>query len=240
MRRAFGRSWSSPKAPAPGRVLHEQAEARGADLLVLGSCHRGVFGRVMLGNDTVASLNGAPCAVAIAPHGYAEHAKPFAVIGVAYDSSQESKAAIEAARQLAEPTRARIRALHIVTLSGYQYTAVAGIAVARIDDLVHEAEEELRSLDGVDGHAEYGLPREDLAAFGKEVDLLVAGSRGYGPWGRLVHGSTSNYLARHAQGPVLILPRAARREQDSSSEETAEQTAVPARTGGTSQRPVSV
>src|SRR5689334_14658278 len=54
----------------PGRRLHEEAESRGADLLVVGSCHRGVFGRVMLGSDTLSSLNGAPCAVAIAPQGY--------------------------------------------------------------------------------------------------------------------------------------------------------------------------
>jgi hypothetical protein len=41
------------------------------------------------------------------------------------------------------------------------------------------------------------------------VDLLVVGSRGYGPLGRLIHGSTSLQLARSARCPLLVLPKAA-------------------------------
>jgi nucleotide-binding universal stress UspA family protein len=52
-----------------GRGLHRLAEQRTSDLLVLGSCHRGLLGRVVLGDDTSHALNGAPCAVAIAPRG---------------------------------------------------------------------------------------------------------------------------------------------------------------------------
>lgn len=58
---------------SPGRGLHQQAEELGADLLVVGSCSHGVLGRAVLGDDTRAALNGAPCTVAIATHGYAEH-----------------------------------------------------------------------------------------------------------------------------------------------------------------------
>ncbi|HMD51231.1 MAG TPA: universal stress protein, partial [Solirubrobacteraceae bacterium] len=43
----------------PGRGLHEQAERHGADLLVVGSCSHGSFGRAMLSDDTRAALNGA-------------------------------------------------------------------------------------------------------------------------------------------------------------------------------------
>ena len=39
-------------ASTPGRGLHEQAEAQGADLIVVGSCSRGLLGRAMLGDDT--------------------------------------------------------------------------------------------------------------------------------------------------------------------------------------------
>jgi Universal stress protein family len=79
----------SPCTP-PGRGLHELAEMLGSDLLVVGSCERGLFGRVMVGNDTRAALDGAPCAVAIAPAGYAEHPAPIGKIGVAYDGSPDS------------------------------------------------------------------------------------------------------------------------------------------------------
>ena len=63
----------------PGRGLHQQAEDQDADLLVVGSCSHGAFGRAMLGDDTRAALNGAPCAVAIASRGYAERAGGQAV-----------------------------------------------------------------------------------------------------------------------------------------------------------------
>jgi nucleotide-binding universal stress UspA family protein len=196
------------QGPTPGQVMHEIAEERGADLLVLGSCHRGVFGRVMLGDDTRASIDGAPCAVAIASAGFAEQSKPIATIGVAYDGSPESEAALETARALAGPRHAQIRARQIVSLAAYQYATVGALLLTEITERVNRADERMKALDGVDGQAEYGLPAEDLAAFGREVDLLVVGSRGYGPWGRLVHGSTSRQLARHSGGPLLIVPRA--------------------------------
>ena len=39
-------------AATPGGGLHQQAEDRGADLIVVGSCSHGTLGRVMLGDDT--------------------------------------------------------------------------------------------------------------------------------------------------------------------------------------------
>ena len=62
-------------------------------------------------------------------------------------------------------------------------------------------------LPGVDGRAVLGLTGEELAAFGEEVDILVVGSRSHGPLRRLVLGSTSDYLERHARCSLLVLPR---------------------------------
>lgn len=193
--------------PTPGQALHEAAEQRGADLLVLGSCHRGVLGRAMLGDDTRAAIDGAPCAVAIAPAGLARRPRPIATIGVAYDGSHESEVALQVARTLAASRDARIRALHVVSLAAYQYAAIGAMVLTDIDDSVSRADAVMKAIEGVDGRAEFGLPAEDLAAFSAEVDLLIVGSRGYGPWGRLVHGSTSAQLARHTRGPLLIVPR---------------------------------
>jgi len=50
-----------------GRGLHELCEGMDADLLVVGSSRRGLLGRVRVGDATRAVLNGAPCAIAIAP-----------------------------------------------------------------------------------------------------------------------------------------------------------------------------
>ena len=78
-----------------------------------------------------------------------------------------------------------------------------------IEALEHAAKDRLRSLDGVDGQVAIGLPGDELTAFTDEVDLLVVGSRGYGPLRRLMFGSTSAHLARTAHCPLLVLPRAA-------------------------------
>jgi nucleotide-binding universal stress UspA family protein len=197
-------------ALSPGRGLHDLAEERGADLLVVGSSSRGVLGRAMLGDDTRAALNGAPCAVAIAARGYAEHPLPLASIGIGYDGSPESEAALTAARAVAAQQHAKLTALEVVSISTYSFTGLTPTALGdTIDALVKDAKERLRAIDGVEGRAVYGLPGEELAAFGDEVGLLVVGSRNYGPLRRLVVGSTSDYLERHARCSLLALPRKA-------------------------------
>jgi len=216
-------------AMTPGEGLHLAAERQEADLLVVGSCRRGPFKRVVLGDDTRASLNGAPCAVAVAPSGYSQHASDFATIGVAYDGSQESVAALERAKDLAAPTHAAIRALQVVSVSYYEYMGMMAPAGGGIDEMVKAADAQMKALPGVEGRAEYGLVGEELAAFSGEVDILVVGSRNYGPARRLMVGSTSNHLQRHARGPLLVLPRGTARVGTADVPETAaEQTPVSA------------
>ena len=195
---------------SPGRGLHEQAERMAADLLVVGSCHHGVFGRTMLGDDTRAALNGAPCAVAVASLGYAGHPEPIAKIGIGYDESEESKVALAAAQQLATATGASVHALEVVAIPTYAFTGFAApVSGEGLDEMLEQRDDRLKELTDVDARAVYGLAGEELAAFGDEVDVLVVGSRGYGPMRRLVLGSTSDYLERHARCSLLVLPRAA-------------------------------
>lgn len=209
-------------AASPGGGLHREAEQRGADLIVVGSCGRSLFGRAMLGDDTRAALNGAPCAVAIAARGYAEHPTPIAKVGVGYNDSPESRDALETARELAEPTRASIHALEVVSIPTYAYTGMMPPALGEgIESMIREADERLSKLGDVEGHAVYGLTGEELAAFSGEVDLLVVGSRGYGPLRRLVLGSTSDFLERHARSSLLVLARAAVDGRDSQAQGTA-------------------
>ena len=192
-----------------GRGLHDLCEDEDADLLVLGSSRRTVVGRVLLGDDSRAALNGAPCAIAIAPAGYAQQPRLFAEIGVGYNGEPESEHALAVARELADA--------HQATLSAFQAVSIPAIALSTgpapvdewMQDLLDDARRRVSALEDVEPHAVYGQASEELAMFSASVDLLVVGSRGYGPLGRLVHGSTSNELARVSCCPLLVLPRAA-------------------------------
>jgi nucleotide-binding universal stress UspA family protein len=188
--------------------LHYLAGMRGADLLTVGSCGRGFAGRVLVGNDTRASLIGAPCAVAIAPLGYAQAARPLTTIGVGYDGSVESQAALALARELADRHGAAVHVLEVVQIPGLGYAGLGGVVWGEgLETLRSDAQTRLNALEGVEGSAVLGLAGEELTAFGARVDLLVVGSRGYGPLRRLILGSTSEHLASHARCPLVVLPR---------------------------------
>jgi nucleotide-binding universal stress UspA family protein len=193
--------------PSVGRGLHELADELGGDLLVVGSSSRGVLGRVLIGDDTHASLNGARCAVAIAPAGYRDGGGPIREVGVGYDGSPESEAALEVARAIAREHGARLSACLAVSIPTTALGPGPLPLSDNIDRLVREAQERLDVLEGVDARAVYGSPAEALAVYSDRVDLLIVGSRGYGPVGRLVHGSTTSRLAKSACCPLLVLPR---------------------------------
>jgi len=194
-------------ASSVGRGLHYLAKEHSADLLTVGSNPRSFVGRVLLGDATRASLTGAPCAVAIAPLGYAREPRVIAKIGVGYDGSPESESALECARELASIHSATLTALTVVEPSSYASLVRAVGGGASEEELVASAREELAALDGVAGNVVVGLAGEELASFGAGVDLLVVGSRGYGPIRSLMLGTTATQLASSARCPLLVLPR---------------------------------
>jgi hypothetical protein len=73
-----------------GRGLDELCQAIGADLLVVDSSRRGLLGRVLIGDDTRAALNGARCAIAIASAGDVTEPAAMQAIGVGYDRSPKA------------------------------------------------------------------------------------------------------------------------------------------------------
>jgi nucleotide-binding universal stress UspA family protein len=195
-------------ASTVGRGLHELAAHRRADLLVVGSAHRGIPGKVLVGDDTRATFNGAPCAIAIAPHGYAGDAHPLQRIGVGYDDTAESRRALAAARDIAEQTGAGITAMRVVSIEDVRHqTPLPADWPSTTAALVDQAQRELNALDGVEGVAVCGGPREELTKLSADVDVLVVGSRGHGRFGGAFHGSVSSYLEHHVASALLVLPR---------------------------------
>lgn len=208
----------SHAAPSVGRGLHELADELGADLIVIGSSRRGVFGRVLVGDHTREALGGAPCAVAVAPVGYSRQPLALSEIGVGYDGSAESERAVGAARKLAETLGTRLSAFQAVFFPVHPYAGLAFPGPDAIEAMVDAAREQVAALGGVEAHAAYGLAAEELALYSASLDLLVIGSRGYGPLGRLVHGSTARMLAHTARCPLLVLTRRARRDGSNGPE----------------------
>ena len=90
--------------------LHLMAEKERADLIVVGSSHRGRVGRVMVGSTAHRLLHGAPCPVAVAPVGWRGHTDAgLRSIAVGYDGSPEAQVALDQAVELAKQEGAGIR-----------------------------------------------------------------------------------------------------------------------------------
>ncbi|HLJ03675.1 MAG TPA: universal stress protein [Solirubrobacteraceae bacterium] len=199
------------RSAAAGNGLHALADEIGADLIVVGASRRGLKGRRVLADHTREALDGASCALAVAPSGYGKRSGPLRTIGLGYDGSEESAHALAVARALAAQHDAQLSALDVVQLPAYVGAVyVSDPERTPIDELVEEAQDRLAALGGLVAHAVYGDPAGELAEFGASVDLLVVGSRSFGPLRRLVYGSTSRRLVQVARCPLLVLTRAAK------------------------------
>jgi nucleotide-binding universal stress UspA family protein len=172
----------------PARALQGIAERDGADLIVVGAPHRAGAERALGGDVAAGTLRGAPCAVMVAPIGFAERERKLGTVGVGFDDSAESRAALRLAGRLARAAGAALRVLSVTS------AAVPG----------HEA---AATAAGGTYEAIAGRPATELARRSADLDLLVVGSRGQGPVRRLLLGSTSSRLVREARCPVLVVPR---------------------------------
>jgi nucleotide-binding universal stress UspA family protein len=189
-----------------GSGLKQLAARTEADLLVVGSCHHGILGRVLLGDDARAAVTEAPCAVAIAPTGY-EPPTHLERIGVGYDGSCEANAALEIARSIANAQDGHVLVRAVVSLrdipSGEPIpNNWPKVAVGLMDD----KQRALRRLGDIEADATYGQPGEQLAHYSEHLDLLLIESRDYAPIDSLLERSSSRYLAQHAHCPLMVVP----------------------------------
>jgi nucleotide-binding universal stress UspA family protein len=196
--------------------LHELAEQVEADLLVVGSTKHGTLGRILLGSTGESLLRSAPCAVAVAPRGFGgRDDRELRVIGVGYDGSPEAEHALATAEAVARRASAALRVITVVARpasgSGFGYAYADSVesaearAQAQLDAALGRIGGDTRPL-GIKRRGEPATVLSDEAE--KGLDLLVVGSRGYGPLLRAVLGSVSSKLMRFASCPVLVVPRA--------------------------------
>lgn len=206
---------------SPARGLHDLAEEIGADLIVVGSSRHGPVGQVLAGNVGLRVLHGAPCAVAIAPRGYREHAgHGLRRIVMSFDGSPESGLALQGAIGLATASGAALELVAVAETApravlygpgGAPYQGRHELKVAIEQQLRERLDQAVESIpDGLDVEARLvsGDPAQELAAAGAtDRAILILGSRGYGLLRRVWLGSVSSALMRSGPCPVLIHPR---------------------------------
>jgi nucleotide-binding universal stress UspA family protein len=202
------------------RGLKGVAEAERALAIVVGPCHRGALGQVVPGSVGERLLQSAPCPVAVAPRGYWSDPAMGRIrrIGVGFVATPEADEALCAAIGIAARTGAPIRVLSVIEPPSANSAALA--FSLHYDELERVAREDLtQSLERtigditspveVTGEVVDGYADDELARLSEGVDLLVCGSRGRGPIGRVMLGSVSAGVLRKAHCPVLLIPRGA-------------------------------
>jgi nucleotide-binding universal stress UspA family protein len=153
---------------------------------------------VSLGSASELLLHGSPVSIAVAPNGFTRPSTRTADIGVAYGTTPESDDAVRVAAALAGQAGGCLRVLRVDEPAPHNDLAEH-----------HPGERLERALAG--RPAEYaeltGDPAVALASASADLDLLVTGSRSYGPLSAVLLGAVTRRLIRTAQCPVMVVPR---------------------------------
>jgi nucleotide-binding universal stress UspA family protein len=183
---------------SPARVLHELADERRPTAIVVGSSRGGANGVVSLGSVSELLLHGSSVPVAVAPNGFRAPSTRTPDVGAAFGTTPESEDAVRVAATLAEQSGAHLRVIRVDEPAPHNELAEH-----------HPGERLEAALAG--RPAEYaelaGDPAAALAAASGDLDLLVTGSRSYGPLGAVLLGAVTRRLVRAARCPMLLVPR---------------------------------
>jgi nucleotide-binding universal stress UspA family protein len=202
---------------SPAKGVQTVATLEGASLIVIGSSGRGAIGRAFAGTTAERLLHGAPCPVAVAPRGFhSREPGDIAEISVGYDGSAEAKAALVGARTIARVRGARLRLVEVLDamwmgtpalMSGPGYILTPDDMEGRARKHLAETASGLAADVPTVPVVVVGAPEQVLAEESKSADLMVVGSRGYGPHRAVLVGSVSGRLVRESACPVIVVPR---------------------------------
>ncbi|HEY1238779.1 MAG TPA: universal stress protein [Solirubrobacterales bacterium] len=208
--------WMVDDSPAAG--IYELTDWLKPTAIVIGSTRHGKSGRVQVGTVGGSLLSGVHSTVAVAPRGYVDRDTGFRRIGVAVDGGSESRRAVAAAAYLAERANAP---LHIISVMGEPHYVLGGLLSPLGPEEYREYKEAeweqiyqdavTRTPNGVTTEPVllHGHPADSLNEVASDLDLLVLGSRGYGPVKGTMVGSVSARVMAAAPCPVLVVPRGA-------------------------------
>jgi nucleotide-binding universal stress UspA family protein len=201
------------------RALHHLVQRHRRDLLVVGSSRRGPEGRVRIGKRTRQLLCHFGCTLAVAPRGLHTNSKRgLRHIGIGYDGSPESESALALAASIAAGAAAD---LHVQAIVDDRVPVFARSALNRVvevewDEAIRTEMDETRARAVAAGErlgarldigVARGRPADVLLELAQDLDLLVIGSRHWGPASRVLLGSTGEAIMHDAACAVLAVPR---------------------------------
>ena len=205
------------RASSPPHGLDQVAREREAEMIVVGSTHRGALGRITPGSVAERVLAGAPCAVAVPPAGFAAGAPHVSV-----SWASPSTARLRAARRWRLPHESRtVPAQPCVSLPRSSFSSRArrrrespSPAARRCAPCERRANIDAALIDldfpgPIERRVELGSPVAILVEESSRSDLLACGSRGYGLVRQVLLGGVSSRLVRAAACPVVVTPRSA-------------------------------
>lgn len=200
--------------------LDALADREDAPLVVVGTSHRR-HPSGPIGSTAIRLVHGARCAVAISSRGWRPPAAGLRDVGVGFDGSDESALALRAAADLARRAGATLHGIAalkrpnpadpVFALGPVSY----GKTVARLRGETKQRLDAALAAEGADLETDAEVADGDAATVLAEragsLDLLVVGSRRYGPVRTALLGSVSAQLAAAPPCPLVVVPRGAER-----------------------------
>ena len=207
----------------PAAEIVSEVGSGSYDLTVMGTGVSTWVDRVLLGSVSTAVLHASPSSVLIVHRDPLESPEGIKLL-LGADGSDHAARAEEMIRRFADPSRCRVKVLSVAeeprepitfapTAFGYHHVPHKVTQAAR-DELIEKAEivaeRAAASLkhagfavdwEGILGHPKTDLLREAAAGL---FDLVVVGSRGLSPIQRVVLGSVSDHVVRHAPGSLVV------------------------------------
>ncbi len=206
-----------------GQTIVDVAKEIDADLTVVGARGRSIVRRLLLGSTSDFVATHTPCSVLVVrPTGIRQAPRPIR-IALGFDQSEPARAALE---EFSETTWGEQSDVHVVSIVSYVSAFLNEVVVIDVDDAKREAAAVVReAADRVTAVAPNAQPHliesdhigEGLVRFieDEKCDLVVVGETPHSALGRVVLGSVSRFVLRHAPCSVWITRNRAR--QDSAN-----------------------
>lgn len=217
----------------PADAIIHLGEDIGAGLIITGSRGQGGIQRLLMGSVSETIVRYAHCPVLVV-RGRRVETFPTRIL-LATDGSEDSELAAQAAAELSNNTGSELHLVHASQLRAATPTpyppgggAVAGplgaeeAALVERDIFTEETESETRGQKVLDQqarqveeaggevagkHERVGPPSREIVDLSEEIEaeLIVIGSRGLRGLKRMVMGSVSESVVRHAHCPVMVV-----------------------------------